>query len=400
MTPSSDAPAVIGTDTTLDEALPGDVLARLRERAAVHDREGTFPEADLAELRERGWLRLFVPADAGGAGWGLERVAAAQSRLAEAAPATALAIGMHLVWTGVAAVLRARGDRSLDLVLEDAARDELFAFGVSEPGNDLVLGDSVTVAEPTGDGGYRFTGTKTSTSLSPAWTRLGVFGRDDHDPAAPLLVHGFVHRDQPGHESLDDWDAIGMRATQSHTTRLTGVEVPAARIARSIPLGSSDDALVGAVFLVFETLVAAVYRGVARRAVQLAVEAATTRTSRRAGGAPLADDAVVRWRVAEAAMAVDGLEPQVDAVARDVDALVDHGADWPRLVVGLKTRVTDTARAVVDQAVAVAGGASYRTSSELGRLQRDVLAGRFHPSSPDSAHATVAARLLGPAGRA
>ena len=105
---------------------------------------------------------------------------------------------------------------------------------------------------------------------------------------------------------------------------------------------------------------------------------------------------MVRWRVADAGLVVDGLEPQVDRVARDVDELVDHGADWPRLVVGLKTRATGTARAVVEQAVTVAGGSSYRASSELGRLQRDVLAGRFHPSNTDSAHATIAAALLGP----
>jgi len=378
------------------ELLPDELLERFRGRAADHDRENTFPHDDLAELRERGYLRAFVPEHRGGAGLGLEQVASLQSRLAAAAPATALAVNMHLVWTGCAAVLHARGDDSLDLVLEDAAHDEVFAFGVSEPGNDLVLSDSVTSAEPTGDGGYRFTGTKVSTSLSPVWTRLGVFGRDDSDPEAPALVHGFVHREQPGHASLEDWDTIGMRATQSHTTRLTGVEVPASRVVRRLPVGPSADPFVFAVFAVFETTVAAVYRGIARRALELAVESALGTTSRRAGGAARALDPVVRWRVADAGLAVDGLEPQVDRVARDVDELVDHGADWPRLVVGLKTRATGTARAVVEQAVTVAGGSSYRSSSELGRLQRDVLAGRFHPSNTDSAHATIAAALLGP----
>ena len=382
--------------TSPEDMLPDDLLERFRARAAGHDREGTFPHDDLAELRERGYLRAFVPTEQGGAGWGLERVAAAQSRLAAAAPATALAVGMHLVWTGCAAVLAARGDRSLDLVLDDAARGEVFAFGVSEPGNDAVLFDSLTRAEPTGDGGWRFTGVKSSTSLSPVWTRLGVFGRDDTDPEAPVLVHGFVHRDQPGHSSLEDWDTIGMRATQSHSTRLEGVEVPAERVVRVLPVGPSGDPLVFAIFAVFETLVAAVYRGVARRAVELAVESATAGRSHRAGGAPRSHDPLVRWRVADAAVLLQGIEPQVDAVARDVDALVDHGAAWSAIVVGLKTRVTETARAVVDQAVAVAGGASFRSSSELGRLQRDVLAGRFHPSSTDSAHATVATWLLGP----
>jgi alkylation response protein AidB-like acyl-CoA dehydrogenase len=394
-TPGS--PPIIDRDMPPEVALPSDLLDRFRARAGVSDRENAFPTDDLDELRERGWLRLFVPTDRGGAGLGLEQVAALQTRLATAAPATALAVGMHLVWTGCAAVLRARGDQSLDYVLDEAARDEIFAFGVSEPGNDLVLFDSVTRAQPDGDGGYLFSGTKIFTSLSPVWTRLGVFGRDDGDPAKPTLVHGFLRREDGGHESLGDWDTIGMRATQSHTTRLDRAPVAASRIVRRLPVGPSADPFVFGVFAVFETLVSAVYRGIARRAVELAVESATTRTSRRAGGAPLSLDAVVRWRIADAAIALDGIEPQIDAIARDVDRLVDHGAAWFPRVVGLKTRTTETARAVVDQAVAVTGGASYRMSSELGRLQRDVLAGRFHPSSTDSAHATTAAWLLGPA---
>lgn len=375
----------------LDDAL----LERFRSRAADYDARNTFPIDDFEELRQRGYFTLAVPQEAGGAGLGIERIAALQSRLAAAAPATALAVNMHLVWTVTAALLAARGDHSLDLVLDDAAAGEIFAFGVSEPGNDLVLFDSVTTAEPVGDGAFRFTGTKIFTSLSPVWTRLGVFGRDDTG-ASPTIVHGFLRRDEPGHESLGDWDTVGMRATQSHTTRFTGATIPADRIVRILPVGPSADPLVFGIFAAFETLIAAVYRGIGRRAVELATEAALAKTSRRSGGDPIALDPVVRWRVADAAIELDGLEPQIDTIAQDLDGLVDHGADWfPRLV-GLKVRATETAGRLVDRAITVAGGSSYRSDTELGRLYRDVLAGRFHPSSSDSAHATVAARLLGP----
>jgi alkylation response protein AidB-like acyl-CoA dehydrogenase len=372
------------------------LLERFRSRAAGYDRANVFPTEDFDELREIGYLRLAVPVSAGGSGLGVQAICALQSRLASAAPATALAVNMHLVWTVAAQLLHERGDSSLDLVLDDAAGGEVFAFGVSEPGNDLVLFDSVTSAVPTGDGGYRFTGTKIFTSLSPIWTRLGLFGRDDSSPEEPTIVHGFLHRDEGGHRSLDDWDTVGMRATQSHTTRLDGALVPASRIVRILPVGPSADSLVFGIFAAFETLVAAVYRGIARRALALAVEAATSRTSRRAGGTPLSLDPVVRWRVADAAIDLDGLEPQIEQIAQDLDGLVDHGADWfPRLV-ALKVRATDTAARVVDRAFTVAGGSGYRADTELGRLYRDVLAGRFHPSSTDSAHATVANRWLGP----
>ncbi len=376
--------------------LPDELLERIRSRAAGHDRDNTFPHDDLADLVAVGYLRAFVPPGRGGLGLTLREVAAEQARLAAAAPATALAVNMHLVVTGIAEVLASRGDDSLAFVTEEAARGEIFAFGNSEAGNDLVMFDARTRAEPTADGGYRYTGTKIFTSLSPVWTRLATFGRDDSDPDAPLLVHGVVARDQPGIEVRDDWDTIGMRATQSRTTVLDGAVAPAAWVYRRLPGGPSRDPFVFALFAVFEILLAAVYTGIGRRAVELAVASAHRRTSLKNGGRTLAQDPDIRWKVAEAALAQDGIEPQVDALARDVDDLVDHGAQWFARVVGLKHRATENARFVVDQAIRVSGGSTYFAGSELGRLYRDVLAGMFHPSDPESAHATVATAWLGP----
>ena len=89
--------------------LPDDLLERFRERAAVHDRENTFPHDDLAELTAAGYLAILAPQELGGGGLGLAEASVLQQRLAGAAPATALAINMHLVWTGVAKVLADRG---------------------------------------------------------------------------------------------------------------------------------------------------------------------------------------------------------------------------------------------------------------------------------------------------
>lgn len=379
--------------------LTDDLLTRAAERAPVHDRENTFPHADLDELRAAGYLRAFVPEALGGAGLTLEEVAREQVRLAGAAPATALSVNMHLVVTGMAAVLAARGDDSLEFVLREAAAGEVFAFGNSEAGNDLVMFASRTRAERRPDGGYRFHGTKIFTSLSPVWTRLATFGLDADHPDGPRLVHGVVARADGGIETKDDWDTLGMRATQSCTTVLDGAYAAPERVFRALPPGPSADPYVLALFQVFEILLAAVYTGIGRRALELAVAAAHRRTSMKNDGRTYAQDPDIRWRIADAAIAQDGIEPQVWALARDVDEAVDHGALWFAKVVGLKVRATETAREVVDRAIRVSGGGSYFSRSELGRLYRDVLAGLFHPSDDESAHSTVATAWLGPVER-
>jgi alkylation response protein AidB-like acyl-CoA dehydrogenase len=380
-----------------EQLLPDDLLERIRGRAAGYDETNGFFSEDLTELAAAGYLKLFVPVSDGGSGLGLEAAVRCQRRLATAAPATALAVNMHLVWTGVARVLAERGDASLGFVLREAAAGEIFAFGNSEAGNDSVLFDSLTEARPLPDGGYSFTGTKIFTSLSPAWTRLGIFGKDSAARSGEgELVHGFMERGAAGYRILDDWNTLGMRASQSNTTVLDGAEVAADRIFRKLPVGPNADPLIFAIFACFETLLAGVYAGVGERALLLGVEAAKRRTSLKYGGRSLAQDPDIRWKVAEAAMAMEALYPQLAEVARDVDQLVDHGSLWFPKLVGLKVRATETARTVVDLAIRVSGGSSYFRGSELERLYRDVLAGMFHPSDDESAHNTVANAWLGP----
>jgi alkylation response protein AidB-like acyl-CoA dehydrogenase len=382
---------------TLDEILPDGLLERIRSRASGYDQNNSFFHEDLDELRDAGYLKIFVPKSDGGLGLGLEAAAQLQRRLATAAPATALAINMHLVWTGVAHVLAARGDHSLDFVLREAGEGELYAFGNSEAGNDAVLFDSVTVAVPQADGGYSFSGRKIFTSLAPAWTRLGIFGKDSAArDGEGELIHGFIHRETAGYTILDDWNTLGMRASQSCTTVLEGAVVPPERIFRKLPVGPNADPLIFAIFACFETLLAAVYTGIGERALDLGVKAVKRRTSLKNGGRTYSQDPDIRWKVAAGAMAMERLYPQLQAITRDVDQKVDHGNQWFPKLVSLKVNATETAREVVDLSIRVSGGSSYFQGTELERLYRDVLAGMFHPSDDESAHNTVANAWLGP----
>lgn len=384
------------TGMTFDTAsiLSDELLARIAGRAAGHDRDNSFPADDLADLVEAGYLRLLVPVELGGLGLGLAETSLLQQRLAGAAPATALAINMHLVWTGVAKVMADRGVDALRFVQTGAVAGEVFAFGISEAANDLVLFGSDTAAVPGPDGSYSFTGTKIFTSLAPAWTQLGLHGLDTTSPDAPKLVYAFLPRSEAV-VTRDDWDTIGMRATASRTTELHGAVAPASAVVRRVDPGPNPDPIVFGIFSVFELLLASVYTGIARRALDIAVEQVATRQSKRTGTS-YSCDPDIRWRIADMALAYDALVPQLASLCRDVDELVDHGPRWFSLLSGMKHRAVVAAKQVVDDAVAVSGGRSYYASTEISRLYRDVLAGMFHPSDPESVHATVATAWLGP----
>lgn len=370
--------------------LSPEILQGISDRAADIDLRNEFCHTDVTELAAAGYLHGHSS---------LIDAARDQRLLAKHAPATALAIGMHHVWVGVARQLTAAGV-SAGTIIDDAQAGEVLAFGISEAGNDAVLGDSNTVACTQSDGAVTLTGTKIFTSMSPVWTRLGTFGIDGDD-----LVFGFIARERdndgvpvnpPEVTQVADWDTLGMRATQSWTTHLAGARIEPQHVLARVPRTESDP-LRYAIFGVFSTLVASVYLGLAERALELAVDAARTRTSRLAGGAPYSDDPDIRRQLAEAALIVDGLVPQIESMAAALDREATHGQMGTisfRQFAGLKHRAVESARSVVDIAMRVAGGNGYRNRSEISRLQRDVLAGIYHPSDPESVRRTVASDLL------
>ncbi|MGB4137629.1 MAG: acyl-CoA dehydrogenase family protein [Microbacterium sp.] len=371
--------------------LPDDLLERFRERAAVYDRENRFFDEDLAELKDAGYLRLFVPEELGGAGLGLGEVSRLQQRLATAAPATALAINMHLMCTGVVHAMAARGDHSLDWVLEEAAAGEIFAFGISEPSNDWVLQGSNSTAVPQDDGGYLISGVKIFTSLSPVWTRLIVHGRDASDDE--MLIYGFIERTEPGITVSDDWDVLGMRASQSRATILKDVRMRPERVSRRVPAGRHPDLLTFAITSNFQLLIGSVYAGVAQRALQLAAAGLKARRSAKAG-TTYAEVPETRARLADAHLEYMAVPAQLEAYCRDFDELADHGAGWPLRLVSARINASTAARRTAEVALMCASGSGFGNAHELSRLFRDATAGLFHPPSADAARPMYAAALL------
>ena len=257
--------------------LSDDLIGRCGQRAPAYDRDNKFFTDDFEELKNAGFLKLNVPKEFGGLGMSLAETGLELRRLAYRAPATALAVNMHLYWMGIAADLRRFGDPSLEWMLKEGGSGEIFAAGHAEIGNDLPGLLSTTNAQRV-DGGYTFTGRKMFGSLTPVWTRFGMHGMDTSDPTAPKVVHAFLPKGTPNVEIKQTWDTLGMRATASEDTILNGAFVPDKYIARVLPAGTLD-AFLGALFANALVGMANVYYGIASRARDLAVETTKKKTS-------------------------------------------------------------------------------------------------------------------------
>lgn len=376
------------------EVLSEEMLARFAGRAATYDRENRFFEDDFQELRAAKYLLLPVPRELGGAGMNLAEVCRQQRRLAYHAPATALAVNMHLYWLGVAADLRRRGDNSLDWMLREAAAGEIFAAGHAEAGNDIPVLLSTSKAERA-DGGYRFTGRKHFGSLTPVWTRLGLHGMDTSDPSHPKIVHAFLTRDSAGYIIKETWDVLGMRATRSDDTVLENAFVPDRYVARIVPAGGAGlDTFVLAIFAWALLGFGNIYYGLAQRAFDQTVATVKGKKSV-AVSRTMAYHPEVQHSIAEMALELESIGPHLDRIADDWSNGVDHGAHWPAKLFAAKYHAVEASWRVVDRGLDVAGGSGIFRSAGYERLLRDARLGRIHPANSFLTHEVVAKTALG-----
>ncbi|MCM4077353.1 acyl-CoA dehydrogenase family protein [Paractinoplanes hotanensis] len=350
---------------------------RFAARAAAHDRDGSFPADDFADLRAAGLFGLMVPARLGGAGAGFAEYAATAYELARGNGATALVFNMHASVTGALAgvtdeladalglppeALQARDD-----ALRAAAEGKWYAVAMSERGAGSRLSQLTTSYEAV-DGGYRIRGAKTFCSGAGHADAYLVAARSAADPSQ---VSQFLVPAGEGLRVEPTWDALGMRATGSHDLHVD-VTVPAGTL-----LGGVEGLALVVAQLAPHWMVAsyaAVYVGVARAAVDAAVEHVN---ERKLGHLP-----AIRSRIGRADAAVAAARLAVQEAARRVDEQPGD-AETNRWVWRAKLLAGTTAAEVAASMLEAAGTSAMRRGHPLERLYRDARAGSLQPATSD-----------------
>jgi alkylation response protein AidB-like acyl-CoA dehydrogenase len=255
-----------------------------------------------------------------------------------------------------------------DRLLAEAAAGSWYGVAMSERGAGSRLSQLTTSYERVADG-YRITGAKTFCSGAGHADGYLVAARSaaDQSVVSQFLVPATVD----GLRVEPSWDALGMRATASHDLHLD-VTVPADRL-----LGGVEGLALVVAQLMPHWLVAsyaAVYVGVARAAVDAAVEHLTARGLT---GLP-----AVRARIGRADAAVAAAQLTVEEAARRVDENPGD-AETNRWVWRAKLLAGTTAAEVAASMLEAAGTSATRRGHPLERLYRDARCGSLHPATSD-----------------
>lgn len=354
-------------------------------RAAKHDEDGSFPHENIADLKQSGYVSWTVPRKYGGLEISLRELLLHQEQLARGDGSTALAIGWH-----VGMILNVRSTQAFPeplfrTICESTVSDgALINSCASEraTGSPSRGGRPETTARPV-DGGYRITGRKTFSTLSPALSWIMVTaGIDGEDSVGEFVVRG-------EDVTIDEtWNVLGMRATGSHDILLDDVFVPANRVVAIRRPGEktprNND---GGGWMLH---IPACYLGVGLAARDFAMSYAATYQPNSLPH-PIADVPHVEQKLGE--MEIKLLSARTlmyDLATRwDNAAASKRGALRPRFG-AVKTLATNAANEVVDLAMRVVGARSLSKSLPLERYYRDVRAGLHNPPMEDVVYRMLA----------
>jgi alkylation response protein AidB-like acyl-CoA dehydrogenase len=346
------------------------VEEELASRAADHDRNGTFVADNYELLAAEGVMGMMVPEELGGGGMSHAEMCELLRRFARSCPSTALALSMHQHLVA-ASVWKWKHKGQSEPLLRKVAERQLVLLST---GATDWIDSNGTMSRV--DGGYRVEARKVFGSGSPAADVMITSARYDDPEHGPSVLHFPVPMDARGVRTLDDWDALGMRGTGSHTVLLEDVFVPEDAIALRRPQGQWHPAW-SVVLTVALPLIMSVYVGVAEVARDAAVDQSRGRT-----GDPHRPFLVgeLEGELTKARLVWRGMVNGADGCAFEPSIQLANEA----LV--CKSLCTAACIATVEKAMEISGGRGFFRHHPLERLLRDVHAAPYHPLPAKKQH--------------
>src|SRR5262249_7947839 len=216
------------------------------KRAAACDRAAAYPFESLEAVKQSGYLTAPIPRRLGGLGvTSGHDVLVPSGRLARGDASLALGVNMHLLYVLnvvrrydiAVATGKERRVTAFGQTLETIVREGVvFAAAGSEIGQDLTR--PATRATRSGDG-WVVSGRKAFCTMAPAADVLYTAVSFADEEGRERYGYAMVPKDRAGVVVHDDWDALGMRASGSHSVTFDDVELPADALRGGFPAGDA-----------------------------------------------------------------------------------------------------------------------------------------------------------------
>ncbi|MGH9100680.1 MAG: acyl-CoA dehydrogenase family protein [Acidimicrobiales bacterium] len=384
---SATASERVGVDDDL-QALAAEVEAFVRgpgERYAEEiERERAVPSRLWDDLRARGYLRLAAPEEYGGRGVPYTRYLELLELFAMSHASLRMIVHVcNGIWRAMD--LFATPEQRTRFVIPQIAGEIRVAFTLTEPtGTGAAMRSIVERGADT----YYLTGEKRFITFGVHCDYWLLFARMDGTTGKEGTVALMVDRHSPGVTVETMADTMGVRGTDHAWLTFDRTPVPVAN--RLGDEGQGLDVAFGGFLTQSRIAIAATCVGLARRAQELAVAHARTRTT---FGKPLASRQAIAFSLAESATDIEAARQLALHAARRWEAGDPRAVALSSMA---KLRGVDMLARATDNALQVHGGLGYWEPNAIERVYRDARAQRFEEGTNEIQKALIARDVLGP----
>ncbi|KER36972.1 acyl-CoA dehydrogenase [Sphingobium indicum F2] len=342
-------------------------------RAADHDTNGSFPFENFAILHKHGLLSAALPADLGGGGADLARLAKIVRAVSYGDPSTGLVLVMQYLFTAQFARGRNWAPGLRERVLRSVIDDGALVNGLRvEPdlGTPGRGGVPATVVRRTATG-WVLNGRKIYSTGAPGLKWMSVWAATDEDE--PRIGGVLVDSATPGVRIEPTWNHLGMRATGSHDVVFEDVRIPDDQLSALVRLQDQHLLLDAEFQLRNALLISIVYDSVAHAARDWFVSWLQQRVPT-ALGAPLST--LPRFQE---------LVGRIEALLYANRLLLERSIHMPDPAAAgtVKYIVTNNAVQAVQLAIDAIGNPALTRAHPLERHLRNVLCSRVHMPQDD-----------------
>jgi acyl-CoA dehydrogenase len=363
-----------------------------RNIAQTHSQDVDQDCRDLVhQLGQAGWLKHAI----GGVEYGApadlidtRAICLLRETLARYSGLADFAFAMQGLGTGAISLFGTQAQKAQ--YLGKVAQGELIAaFALSEPdaGSDVAAMQCAATLVKGGDGGndedyYLLEGEKTWISNGGIADFYIVFARTGEAPGARGISAFIVNADVPGFEIAERIQVIAPHP-------LARLKFKQCRIPARLRVGEPGQGfkVAMATLDVFRTSVAAAALGFARRALDEALQRATTR---KMFGQTLADFQLTQAKLAQMATTIDSAALLVYRAAW----LRDQGQRVTKEAAMAKLAATEGAQQVIDAALQMFGGMGVVSDVPVERLYREIRALRIYEGATEVQQLIIARELL------
>ncbi|MGD6795803.1 acyl-CoA dehydrogenase family protein [Metabacillus indicus] len=328
--------------------------------AYERDKTKQFPAEIFKQLGDMGILGLPFSEEYGGSGADTTSFAIVTEELSKACGSTGITYSAHISLGGAPISMFGTEEQKRTYLSKICSGESLGAFGLTEPNAGSDAGGTLTEAVEK-DGKFTINGNKcyiTNASYAKFLSLTAITGRNDGKKEISAII---VPTDAPGFKVIDNYEKMGLNASNTTELILEDVEVPSENLLGKKGNGfrqflmTLDGGRIG---------IAAMAVGIAQAAFEKALAYSK---ERKQFGKTLSEFQAIQFKLADMAMKIDLARTAVYKAAW----LKDQGKPFTKEASYCKLFASEMCTEVSNQAIQIHGGYGYMKEYQVERYLRD-----------------------------